>query len=114
MKCCDINAGKLSEPITVQRATLTTDGAGGQTQSWATLSGSPTKAWIMPLSGSEQYRFDRMEANVKLKLVVRYTSSIQEKDRIVIRSRNYNVRFLNNIEFADKWLEIYVDGGVAT
>ena len=114
MKCCDIHAGKLSEPIAVQRATLTTDGAGGQSQSWVAVSGAPTRAWVMPLSGSEQYRFDRMEANVKLKLVVRYTSSIQEKDRIVIRSRNYNVRFLNNIEFADKWLEIYVDGGVAT
>jgi SPP1 family predicted phage head-tail adaptor len=114
MKCCDIHSGKLSEPITFQRATLSSDGAGGQSQSWGTISGAPTRAWVMPLSGSEQYRFDRMEANVKLKLVVRYTSSIQEKDRVVIRSRNYNVRFINNIEFADKWLEVYVDGGVAT
>lgn len=113
MKCCDIHSGKLNEPITIQRASLASDGAGGQTQTWGAVSGAPARAWVAPLSGSEQYRFDRMEANISMKLITRYSTTIQERDRVVIRSRNYNVRFIKNVDFEDKWLEVYVDGGVA-
>ena len=112
--CCDYSAGMLKEPITIQRMTRTSDGAGGQTQTWATVSGAPTRAAVMPLSGSERYQFDRLEATASLKVTVRYTSGILESDRIVIRSRNHNIRFIKNVEFADKWLEIIVDAGVAT
>ena len=112
--CCDMNAGKLREPVTFQRQTLTSDGAGGQSQSWATVSGSPTRAYVAPSSGSERYASDRTEATIRLRLVVRYTASLKEGDRVLIRSKAHNIRFIDNLEFADKWLQIDVDGGVAT
>lgn len=113
IKCCDMNAGKLKEPVTFQRKTLTSDGAGGQTQSWATISGAPSRAFVMPSSGSERYASDRVEATVRLRLVVRYTTALRESDRVQIRGRVHNIRFIDNIEFANKWLQIDVDGGVA-
>lgn len=58
MKCCDINSGMLREPVTFQRQTRTTDGAGGQTQTWATISGSPSRAYVTSASGSERYLHD--------------------------------------------------------
>jgi SPP1 family predicted phage head-tail adaptor len=108
-----MNAGKLSEPVTFQRRTLSSDGAGGQTESWATVSGAPTRAYVTPVSGSERYASDRVEAIVRLRLVTRYTTALRENDRVQIRNKVHNIRFLDNIEFANKWLQIDVDGGVA-
>ena len=113
MKCCDLNSGKLKEPVTFQRKTLTSDGAGGMTQTWTTVSAAPTRAYVLPVSGSERYASDRVEATVRLRLVVRYTSGLLESDRVQIRNRIHNIRFIDNIVFANKWLQIDVDGGVA-
>jgi SPP1 family predicted phage head-tail adaptor len=108
-----MHSGKLKEPVTFQRRTLTSDGAGGQTESWATVSGAPTRAHVAPVGGSEQFAHDRTEATVRLRLVVRYTTALRESDRVTIRNKVHNIRFLDNIEFANKWLQIDVDGGVA-
>lgn len=113
MKCCDLNSGKLKESVTFQRKTLTSDGAGGMTQTWATVSNSPARAYVLPVSGSERYTSDRVEATVRLRLVVRYTTGLLESDRVQIRNKVHNIRFIDNIEFANKWLQIDVDGGVA-
>lgn len=113
LKCCDINSGKLKEPVTFQRKTLTSDGAGGMSQSWAAISGAPTRAYVMPVGGSERYASDRVEATVRLRLAVRYTSLLLESDRVLIRGKVHNIRFLDDVEFANKWLQIDVDGGVA-
>lgn len=113
VKCCDMNAGKLKEPVTFQRRTLTSDGAGGQTESWATVSGAPSRAYVTPVGGSERFSHDRVEAIVRLRLVTRYTTALREGDRVQIRNKVHNIRFLDNIEFKDKWLQIDVDGGVA-
>jgi SPP1 family predicted phage head-tail adaptor len=113
MKCCDLNSGKLKEPVTFQRKTLTSDGAGGMTQAWTTLSGAPTKAYVVPVSGSERYTSDRVEATIRLRLVVRYTTALRESDRVQIRNKLHNIRFIDNIEFANKWLQVDIDGGVA-
>jgi len=114
MKCCDVNSGMLREPVTFQRMTRTTDGAGGQTQTWATIAGAPTRAYVKAASGSERFAHDRVEAIVKLKLTTRYTSTLRESDRVLIRGKAHNIRFLNNLEFRNQWLEIGVDGGVAS
>jgi SPP1 family predicted phage head-tail adaptor len=108
-----MHSGKLKEPVTFQRRTLTSDGAGGQTEAWATVSGAPTRAHVAPTSGSERFAHDRTEATVRLRLVVRYTTALRESDRVTIRNKVHNIRFLDNLEFANKWLQIDVDGGVA-
>ena len=114
MKCCDINSGMLKEPVTFQRMTRTADGAGGQTQTWATVSGAPTRAYVRVASGNERFSHDRVEAVIKLKLTTRYNASITEADRVLIRGRAHNIKLLNNLEFRNQWLEISVDGGVAS
>jgi len=113
LRCCEFHAGRLKEPVTFERRTLTSDGAGGQTESWAAIAGAPTYAAVMPVGGSERYASERTEAIVRLRLVVRYTSNLKESDRVKIRDRVHNIRYIDNIEFADKWLQIDVDGGVA-
>jgi len=111
-KCSDFNAGMLTEPITIERRTLTSDGAGGQTESWATL--TTAFAHIKASSGGETFTSDRVEARTRWKVTMRYYSGLRDADRIVIRSKNHNIRFINNVEMRDSWLQIDVDGGVAT
>lgn len=113
MRCCDMHAGMLREPVTFQRRSLASDGAGGQTETWAAISGAPTRAFVKPVGGAERFASDRTEATVRLRLVTRYNSGLREGDRVKIRDRVHNIRFLDNVEFKDKWLQIDVDGGVA-
>lgn len=114
VKCCDMNSGMLKEPVQFQRKTRTTDGAGGFTVTWPAITGTPTRAKAMFASGGERYASERIEARVSVKIVVRYFTGLLEADRVEIRGKPYNIRFINNVEFADKWLEISLDGGVAT
>lgn len=113
LKCCDMHAGMLKEPVTFQRRSLTSDGAGGQSETWAAISSAPTRASVTPVGGSERYASDRTEAIVRLRLVTRYSAAVREGDRVKIRDKVHNIRFLDNVEFADRWLQIDVDGGVA-
>lgn len=114
MKCCDITPGMLREPVTFQRKARVSNGSGGFTETWATLSGAPTMGHVKAMSGSERFASDRVEATSRFRLTVRYFSDVTEEDRVVIRNRYHNIRFLNNLELRDRWLVIDIDGGTAT
>jgi head-tail adaptor len=42
------------------------------------------------------------------------TGPLKEADRVLLRGLVYNIGWINNVEFADRWLEIDLTGGVAT
>jgi len=112
-KCCKMNSGMLKEPVQFERKTRTSDGAGGFTETWAAISGAPTRCSVKAMSGSERWASQRVEATSTHKITIRYTSDLTEVDRAVIRGRIYNIRFIDNLDFADKWLEVRVNLGVA-
>lgn len=114
MKCCKYRPGMLREPVTFQRKSRVANGTGGFTETWAALAGSATRAYPKALSGTERFASDRVEASTRWRIVTRYFAGLKEEDRIVMRGRAYNIRFINNVELRDRWLEIDVDGGVAT
>ena len=111
MKCCDYTAGMLSEPVTFQRVTLASDGAGGQTRTWATLQAA--RANVRMTGGSESFGADRTEATARFRIVCRYFAGLTEADAVLIRNRRYQIRMINNVEFANKWYEIDAEVGVA-
>lgn len=113
-KCCDVSAGMLREPVTFERSAKVSDGAGGFTETWGAISGASTRAYVKAMSGSERWASDRTEARSSWRIVVRYFSGLLESDRVVIRGRSYNIRFVNNVELRDRWLEIDLALGVAT
>jgi len=113
MKCSDLNAGVLSEVVSFQRETVTSDGMGGSSKTWEAISGAPTRAGVKAASGLERAQADRTNAIVKFKVTCRYFSGLREGDSVVIRSKRHNITFINNIDLADRWLLIDCDGGVA-
>jgi len=112
-KCDSLHAGMLKEPVTFERPTDTGDGRGGRTVTFAAIADSPTACHIKALSGGERWASGRTEATSSYRITVRYFSDIKESDTVTIRSRRHNIRFINNLEFKDKWLELDVDLGVA-
>lgn len=113
-KCCKYTAGMLNEPVTFQERSRVSDGAGGFTYSWADISGAPTMAMVKAMSGKERWQSQRVEASANYRVVTRYSSAIKENDRVLIRNRPGNIRFVNNVDLEDRWLEIDVDLGVPT
>ena len=113
VKCCDLHAGILREPVEFQHSTKASDGAGGYTDAWAAISGASTQAHVKALSGGERYASERIEAGTKWRITVRYFAGLLESDKVVIRNRDHNIRFINNVELQDRWLVIDLDGGAA-
>jgi len=111
--CADYTAGMLRDVVAFERATRTGDGFGGITQTWATISGAPTRAYVKPLSGREVYESQRVEAHASVMIAVRYFSDIRERDRVTIGGREYNIRHIRNVENRNRWLEIRLEEGVA-
>lgn len=112
-KCCDYHSGKLRTAVLFERETRTTDGAGGWTRTWATVADAPTRSYAKPVSGRERWASERREAVDAVRVVVRYTSAIQTTDRLTVGGKSYNIERIDNVEFANKWLEITAAGGVA-
>lgn len=102
----------LRTPVAFQRRTRTSDGAGGATEAWAAIAGSANRCHYKAASGSERYASNRVEANLRARIVVRYFSGLREGDRAVIDGESYNISFIHNVERRNRWLEIDLEGGV--
>lgn len=113
-KCSDYTAGMLRETVAFQRVVVSADGAGGSSEGApATIAGAPTRAHVKAASGREVVQTERVDAETRLKITVRYFAGLLDSDTILFRSRRHNITWINNVEFSDRWLEISADGGVA-
>jgi len=114
MKCCEYSPGMLRTAVEFQRSTRTSDGAGGAITTWAAISGAPTRAHVVSLSGFERMQAQRLDAQTSDRVVVRYFAGLTGKDRVLIEGQPYNIVFVNDIERRKRWLSIDVRGGVVT
>ena len=112
MKCCDMTAGMLREPVTFQELVITDIGGGANERSFVDRTPG-TKGKFEPLSGGERLYAQRLDAETRNRLTIRYRADITESDRVKVRDRYYNIRHLQNVEFLNRWLVIDLDGGVA-
>lgn len=112
-KCCDINAGMLRTVIRVERATRTSDGAGGYTSAWATVTAAPKRAHVKFKSGREYMASERVEASAGYAVTMRYFAGLLEADRIVIDGRTHNIRAIDNVEFRNRWYVVHTELGPA-
>lgn len=116
VNCCTppVKRSELQTVVSFERESRVSDGAGGFTRTWAAISGASTRARVKAMSGAERYHSDRIEASARFRLTCRYFSGLKEADTVVINGTRYNIRFINNLDLADRWYIIDLDGGVAT
>ena len=112
MRCCEITAGMLREPVTIQRQVSVSDGMGGQAIQWIDL--ATIRAQVVPLSGREAVQAMQLQASVTHRVMMRYRSDLTPADRLLIRGNPLQIRAIINIEMRDRWLELACDAGVAT
>lgn len=111
MKCCELTAGMLRHQIQIREQTDTPDGYGGQVKSWVTI--HTVNAKIDPVSGYERTRSMQLNAVVTHKIFVRYIAGIEASQQIVFNDRQFQIRFVKNIEERNRWLELTCEEGVA-
>lgn len=113
MNCCDIHGGMLREPVTIQAPGLgARDAVGGYADSWTLV--AETRAFVKPMSGAEQFFAQRLQANATVRATIRYRDDLDESMRILIRSVPYQIRYIENLEFRNKWTSLLCERGEPT
>jgi SPP1 family predicted phage head-tail adaptor len=112
LKCCELTAASLREPLTFQRKISTPDSIGGQTVQWIDL--YTTRGQVTPLSGREALQAMQLTASITHRVYVRYRADLTAADRVVMRGNPMQIRAVLNMEMRNQWLELMCDAGVAT
>lgn len=110
MNCCDITASSLNRKVGLYRLEKTPTSTGGFSQSWVKV--ADLWAAIKNMSGTELVRADQLGATAYSDFTIRYRSNINETMKFVYRGTDYQIRHINNIEEADKWLVVKAERGV--
>lgn len=104
--------GELDQLVSVQRKQSTPDGMGGtgpvvwaeQFQLWA---------HVRAMSGREVTDYERVNAEARYVMAVRWPVDIREEDAIVWEGDFYNIRALKKPKGRDLYCEIEAQRGVA-
>jgi len=81
-----MRAGKLSQRITVERQSVSSDSFGGSVKAWADHAVN-IPASIIPLSGGESYGQSQVTASERYSIFIRYSPDVADitpKDRIKV------------------------------
>ncbi len=100
----DIHSGMLEHQVSLQRLTLVPDGVGGGTEHWTQI-GTP---WccILPAGGWERLTSMKLEAEITHSIYMRYRADIHPRDRIVFRTRTFDILSIIDLEEAKEFLEL--------
>ena len=111
MKCCDIKVGDLRHRVSIQRKTRAPDGVGGSIVTWVQYATPWCK--ITPKTGSERIYLDRLNAQGLSTVIMRYRADMSEKDKLVFRGNEYQIRSIINIEERNRYSELVIEKGQA-
>lgn len=104
--------GRLTERITFQRRTTSSDGGGGVTEGLANIATVPTVwAHVMPIRGTEETDSDRVNARGRFLFTIRNRDDIDETMTIVWRSVTYNIRHVHRESPIEHYLKIEAERG---
>jgi SPP1 family predicted phage head-tail adaptor len=84
-----MNAGDLDRRVTLERATVTLDAFGGETQTWATL--AEVWAQAMPVSDGEKWRAAEVAATISTRFRIRWRADLRVGDRLIYDGRVFDI-----------------------
>lgn len=102
----------LWKTVTLQRATKTSDGQGGYSETWADL--AVVEGGIAAMSGTERWNADRLNAESKWRLLIAYWGQLYATDRVLIDGRAYSISFVNDVQKRSAWTVLDLGEGVLT
>lgn len=110
-----VKTRELRHRITFQTLTLTPDGQGGSTESWANIPDTPT-CWakVTPKSAKERYFSQRVEMNTTHEIVVRWRNDLTSKMRIVHEGKIFQIHGIRAEDEERWWTYIDAEENVGT
>ena len=105
-----MRAGRLRHRLRLQSQTQTRDAYGAAIISWAT----EATVWgaIEPLSGREYFSQAQTQNEAKVRIVIRYRSSVDESWRVVSGGKYYSIESVINHDERDRMMTLLCLEGV--
>jgi len=96
----------------VQEQNRVPNGFGGFDETWSDkFSGH---CLFTAITGWERLQSTRLEAQARWKIQMRYVPGLVEKHRISANDRFYDIVFVENIEYRNRFYNVYVTAGAAS
>lgn len=86
-----VQAEAMAGTAVISRKTLTTDGMGGFTETWAASGTVTCRVWPATESGAESLIADRITESDAWVITVPYATDVTAKDRVVADGRTFEV-----------------------
>jgi SPP1 family predicted phage head-tail adaptor len=84
-----MEAAKLDRRIGIERATVTTDAAGGEVQTWTTV--AEVWARVDWVKDGERFRAAEIAAYAEVRFTIRWGFGVTATDRILWEGRTYEI-----------------------
>ena len=106
---------KNDNQVTLERSTQIDDGGGGLEYVWAVV-GAPFDAAVIPASGGESVKADRLDYNMTHKIYATFAAAntVTTNDRFIFRGKYFAIHSTKNIAEADAAFAFDCEEGVAT
>lgn len=91
-----IAIGRLSKYVTLQSASVVSDGAGGETVSWIDVGGAHAR--IDPVQAREQVDADRLDGVISHRIYTRYRTDLLGGMRLVYKDRIFRVLVTQDLD----------------
>ena len=107
-----LQAGKLTQRITLQALTITKGASGGAVKGWSEV--AQVWAAVRHLSGNERQASSAggQEAEARTEFTIRYRAGVTERMRVLYGTKIYNIRHLNDFMARRESLVLTCDTGV--
>lgn len=99
-----MDIGNLKHRVTFQRFTTVVNDNGFEEEAWVDF--KTVWAAITNLHGREYFEAAAVQAEKTVKFTIRFTKDIDESMRIMFQGKQYNIASIDNIKYANKFIEI--------
>ena len=99
-----MRAGELRKRITIETPVRSADGVGEMVPAWSLF--GVVWASIEPLSGNEKIQAQQVNANVDIKVTMRYLAGVVPAMRIRFGTRTFQIASVQNIEERNREMDL--------
>ncbi|RXM59319.1 phage head closure protein [Clostridium tetani] len=99
-----MDIGNLKHRVTFQRFTTVVNDNGFEEEAWQDFKTGWAK--VENLHGREYFEAAAVQAEKTVKFTIRFIKDIDESMRIKFRDKHYNITSIDNIKYANKFIEI--------
>lgn len=104
MTCKKYLPAQMKRRVSIQSITLSSDGQGGQTESWAT--DATVWAAIEPMKGFEKFQAAQLQTPLSHKVTMRYRTGVTTSKRLLYGSRVFDIKEVINVNEDGNFLEL--------